>query len=250
MAAKKKQNKTIAQRLKGLYELQLIDSQLDEIKVLKGELPMEVQDLEDEITGFSKRIERLNDGLNDLDAKIADHDKNIKEAQALIERYTKQLDDVKNNREFEALTKEIEMQNLEIQLSEKRIGEAKAEVEDKKEKVETAEARVESKKKELESKNEELTKIIAKTEKDEEKLNKKSERAKKGIEDRLLISYTKIRNTYRNGLSVVHIEREACGGCFNKVPPQLKVEIAQHQKIITCEHCGRILVDDNILQAE
>lgn len=238
---------TIGEKLKHLYELQLIDSEIDQIKILKGELPMEVNDLEDEIVGLETRISRLSKGLEDIEGEISRHQKNIQEAEALIERYTKQMDNVKNNREYDALTKELELQKLEIQLSEKKTRETKAQVPAKAETLKATEERLDSKKKDLELKRVELEKIIVKTEKDEEKLSKKSVKKRKIVEDRLLFAYDKVRSTYRNGLAVVTVERNSCGGCFNKIPSQLQLELGVHKKIIACEHCGRVLVDDNIL---
>lgn len=237
---------SVADKLKQLYKLQTIDSKIDEIQVLKGELPIEVSDLEDEIAGLEKRIGRLNDQVSDIDTEISNHNANIKESEALIARYQKQLDDVKNNREFEALTKEIELQNLEIQLSEKKIGDANKAKEVKATSLEEAKERNEVKNKNLEAKKVELQKILEKTEKEEAKLQKESEKAKDGIEDRLIKAYTRVRDRYRNGLAVVTVERDACGGCFNRIPPQLQIEIGHYKNVIACEHCGRVLVDDAI----
>ncbi len=244
-----KKEQTIAEKLTDLYELQMIDSQLDEIEVLKGELPVEVSDLEDEIVGIDTRINKLQETIKGLETEISNHNGNIKDAQALILKYNKQLDDVKNNREYEALTKEIELQDLEIKLSEKRINETKHIIESKKELLAETEARKEKKGKDLELKKDELEKIIAKTEKDEAKLVKQTEKARKKIEDRLLNAYDKVRKNYRNGLAVVTVERDACGGCFNQIPPQMQLEIALCKKIIACEHCGRVLVDSSLVHA-
>lgn len=238
---------TIPEKLKLLYELQLIDTEIDQIKILKGELPMEVLDLEDEITGLGTRISRMQRNVSDLEGDIARHFTNIQEAEALIERYTKQMDNVKNNREYDALTKELELQKLEIQLSEKKIREAKAQMPAKEETLKATQERYDHKKEDLEVKKVELEKIILKTEKDEEKLKKKSTKKRKQVEERLLESYDRVRSRYRNGLSVVHVARNSCGGCFNKIPPQLHLELGLRKKIIACEHCGRILVDDDIL---
>ncbi|MEO7175033.1 MAG: C4-type zinc ribbon domain-containing protein [Saprospiraceae bacterium] len=237
----------VAEKLKNLYELQLIDSELKEISILKGELPMEVSDLEDEIAGLSTRIEKLEGGIELTNQEINRHLGNIKDSENLIERYKKQLDTVKNNREYEALTKEIELQQLEMQLSEKKIREAKGGIVAKDETLTAAKGRFDGKNKELDGKKVELAKIIEKTEKEEEKLFKKADKQRKKIEDRLLASYDKIRHTYRNGLAVVTVARDACGGCFNKIPPQTQLEIGLAKKIIACEHCGRVLVDDLIL---
>jgi len=238
---------TVEERLKSLYELQLIDSQIDELQILKGELPIEVSDLEDELVGLETRTHRLRENLEDLEGEISRYESNIIESKGLIERYTKQSENVKNNREFEALTKELEMQHLEIQLAEKKIKEVAVGKTAKAETLKTTEDRLNLRKAELERKKLELQAIQEKTEKSEEKLRKKSEKAKKKIEERLLKGYNKIRANYRNGLAVVTVQRDSCGGCFNKVPPQLQLEISMHKKVIVCEHCGRILVDDQIL---
>lgn len=239
---------TVEEKLKHLYELQLIDSQKDELHILKGELPIEVRDLEDDIAGLVTRKRRNEEAVEDLEGEISRYESNIAEAKALIERYTKQLDDVKNNREYEALTKEVEMQKLDIQLFEKKIREANELMGSKKETLAATQERLDAKKADLERKKVELEAIQEKTAKEEEKLTKKSDRMKKKIEDRLLKAYNKIRANYRNGLAVVTVERDSCGGCFNKVPPQIKLEISLRKKVIVCEHCGRILVDDTILE--
>ena len=245
-----KKETTIKEKLQALYQLQLTDTKIDQIEILKGELPMEVSDLEDEIAGLETRLNKLQASIEDLERDISNHSSNIKEAEALIARYEKQMDNVKNNREYDALSKELELQRLEIQLSEKRSKEAQAYVNNKIETRAAAEERLASKKADLEVKKVELEKIIEKTMKEEEKLKRKSERQKKHIETRLLNAYTKIRKAYRNGLAVVTVKRNSCGGCFNKIPPQLQLEIGMHKKIIVCEHCGRVLVDDNILEKE
>lgn len=236
----------VIDKLRDLYELQQIDSKIDEIQVLKGELPMEVSDLEDEIEGLQTRIRRMEESIDDLEGEISRHNANIRESEGLIARYTQQMDNVKNNREYEALMKELEMQKLEIQLSEKKIREANQGLYNKRETREAAQARLDAKQKAVEAKRVELAAIIEKTEKDEEKLKKKTDKARKKIEDRLLNSYDRIRKNYRNGLAVVTIERDACGGCFNMIPPQIQVEIAAHNNIIACEHCGRIIVDESL----
>ena len=238
---------SIAEKLRTLYELQQLDSQIDQIKVLKGELPMEVSDLEDEIVGISTRIENLSTGLKDIDTDIAKHNHNIKDAETLILRYNKQLDTVKNNREYEALTKEIELQKLEIQLSEKKIRDAKGGIHGKTDALEIAQKKFDAKQKELDNKKVELAKIIEKTEKEEDKLAKLSDKARKKVEDRLLFAYDRVRRSYRNGLAVVTVERDSCGGCFNQIPPQIQVDISLSKKIIVCENCGRILIDSNAL---
>lgn len=239
--------KSISERLKALYNLQQIDSKLDSLGVLKGELPIEVSDLEDEITGIQTRISKHETAISDIDTEISRHNNNIKESEMLISKYEKQLDNVKNNREFDALSKEIGLQKLEIQLSQKRIKEATAIMEVKKESLDQYVVRLEQRLKDMDVKKVELQKIIEKTEKEETKLVKESDKARKNIEDRLLLSYDKIRKTYRNGLAVVSIARGACGGCFNRIPPQMQIEIGVMKKIIACEHCGRVLIDEKTI---
>ncbi|MBT8232648.1 MAG: hypothetical protein HKO66_09635 [Saprospiraceae bacterium] len=241
-----KKTKTVEENLKDLFDLQTIDSKIDQIKILKGALPIEVKDLEDEIVGLETRISKLNDTLEDIQNGILKHKENIKTSESLIERYNKQLDEVKNNREFEALTKEIELQNLEIQLSEKRIREATDEKAGKTEILEKTQERRDQKQNDLVQKKEELEKIIEKTEKEEKTLSNKSEKAQNKIEERMLKYYHKTRNAYRNGLAVVTYRRGSCGGCFNRIPPQLQIEIGNRKELITCEHCGRVLVDHEI----
>ena len=245
MATAKEQS--IADKLRALYSLQLVDSKMDEISVLRGELPMEVSDLEDEITGLKTRLKKLENSIADIDNEILHHNTNIKEAEALIVKYEKQLDNVKNNREFDAVTKEVELQKLEIQLSQKKIREANAQREIKQQSFDGIDTKLNQRNKDLESKKVELQKIIEKTEKDETKLVKESDKARKEIDDRLLKSYDKIRKTYRNGMAVVTVTRGACGGCFNRIPPQMQIEIGVMKKIIACEHCGRVLVDETVV---
>jgi len=240
---------TVEEILTNIYSLQLVDSKIDEISILKGELPMEVSDLEDEISGLNTRLSKLKDDIQDLSTRAANHDTNIKESETLIERYEKQLDDVKNNREFDALTKEIELQKLEIELSNKRIREVKGTKEAKDGILVTSEEKIAKKQAELEVKKVELDQIIEKTEKEETKLTKKSDRLKKHIEARLLGAYTRIRERYKNGLAVVTVNREACGGCYNRIPPQMTIEIGQRKKVIACEHCGRVLIDDELAES-
>ncbi len=237
---------TVAEKLKSLYELQQIDSEIDEISILKGELPIEVSDLEDEIAGLNTRAQKLFNTIKDIEGDISRHKGNIKDSENNIQRYEKQLDNVKNNREYDALMKELELQKLEIQLSEKKIKEAKGAIVLKDESLKATEGKMTLKEKDLDVKKQELLQIIEKTEKEEDKLRKKAEKARKKIEDRLLKAYDKIRTSYRNGLAVVTVERDACGGCFNKIPPQLQLDIGLRKKIIACEHCGRILVDKDI----
>ena len=241
------QELTVADKLHYLYDLQVIDTNLDDIQVLKGELPMEVADLEDEIAGLEKRIERLRASVDETDQQSSRLDGLIADAKTAIDKYQKQMDAVKNNREYEALQKEIELQTLDIQLSEKRQAEMAIQREAKQSTLDVATERLGVRKADLERKQVELEKIVAKTEKEEKKLQKQSEGARQHIEDRLLKAYDKIRSSYRNGLAVVGIERSSCGGCFNQVPPQTRLEIGMHKKIIACEHCGRILVDEEVM---
>jgi predicted nucleic acid-binding Zn-ribbon protein len=239
---------TIEEKLKALYELQQIDSTIDRIKHLRGELPLEVQDLEDEITGLETRLENLNAEVKDIELQISNRKNAIKDAEALIKKYEEQQKNVRNNREFESLSKEIEYQKLEIQLSEKRIKEAKAQIVAKNEIIAEVKATIEEKKQELENKKRELEEIIDETRIEEEELIAKSAAAKAKIDERLLVSYNRIRGNARNGLAVVTVERDACGGCFNRIPPQRQLDIKMHKKIIVCEYCGRILVDAKILE--
>ncbi len=234
----------VEERLRKLYALQLVDSQIDEIQVLKGELPIEVSDLEDEIAGLETRVSKLKERVKEVDTDISAHNANIKESEMLIERYEKQLDAVKNNREFEALTKEIELQKLEIQLSQKKIGEANAQKEAKQFTLNEATDRLTTKQENLRIKKVELDKIIEKTDAEETNLRKLSDKARTDISEVLLKSYDRIRSRYRNGLAVVTVERDACGGCFNRIPPQVQIEIGLYKNVMACEHCGRVLVDE------
>jgi len=238
--------KSIEETLTELYSLQLIDSKIDQIEILKGALPIEVKDLEDEIEGLETRLVKVKENLDDVKSTGSQHKANIKEAETLIERYEKQLEEVKNNREYDALSKEIELQKLEIQLSEKKIRETDRIKEVKEEALNNSQDRLDSKKNDLVEKKVELDKILSKTNKEEATLKKKSDKAQKNIEDRLLASYKRIRNRYRNGLSVVTVKREACGGCFARIPPQLQIEIGQRKQLVACEHCGRVLIDDEL----
>lgn len=242
----KTKNVSVQDSLKSLYELQSIDSKLDELKILLGELPMEVNDLEDEIAGLETRIEKIKTAMEEKTDEISKYNAGIAESEALIERYNKQLDNVKNNREYDALSKELEIQKLDIQLSNKKIKGAEAEIEQKKEQLTSSEEKLDKRKSDLEEKKTELAVLEEKTEKDKVKLLNKSEKARKKIEDRLLKSYDKIRKTYRNGLAVVTVNRGACGGCFNQIPPQLQIEIGIMKNIVACEHCGRVIVDEAI----
>ncbi|MCK4676825.1 MAG: hypothetical protein KAT48_01720 [Bacteroidales bacterium] len=239
---------SIEQKLIALYTLQQIDSQVDKIRIIRGELPLEVQDLEDEIVGLETRLENYRQGIESYEKSISEKQQAIKESEALITRYKEQQMNVRNNREYDSLTKEIEFQILEIQLSEKRISEFTVSFEATKTDVEDAESTLSERKNDLEIKKGELDDIVAETEKEEERLVDKSDENEKFIEDRLLKAYKRIRKNARNGLAVVQIERDACGGCFSKIPPQRHLDIRMHKKIIVCEYCGRILVDSSIAE--
>lgn len=237
---------TIKESLQHLYNLQKIHSKIDEINVLKGELPMEVSDLEDEIAGLETRVNKVLREMEDFDTEIANRRNAITDAKANIKKYEKQQDNVKNSREFDALTKEIEMNRLDIELGEKKIREYTAAKESREGLIGDTQNELKHKQEELEKKKEELSHIIKDTEKEESELSKKVSDAEKVLEARLLSAYYHIRKNYRNGLAVVTVERNACGGCYAEVPPQRQSEIKQAKKIIICEHCGRILVDDSI----
>lgn len=241
---------SIEERIATLYELQKIDSKIDEINKLKGELPLEVQDLEDEVAGLDTRIENLTKELNDLTAAIKQRKDDMENSKGLIARYEEQQNNVRNNREFDSLSKEIEFQKLEIELSEKRIKEATAEVKVKKAQIEEAEAVVADRRIDLEAKKAELDSIDQETAKEIEDLEKQSKAAEARIDERLLGAYKRIRANVRNGLAVVTVKRDACGGCFNRIPPQRQFDIRQNKKIIVCEYCGRILVSDELDQVE
>ena len=243
MTKKKGVDQTIGEKLTNLYELQQIDSGIDRIRTIRGELPLEVEDLEDEVAGLETRLGKLEDELKELETSISDRKNMIKDAKAAIKKYTEQQKNVRNNREFDSLSKEIEFQGLEIELSEKKINESKVNMEHKMEIITTSKEKLEERQADLDLKRKELEEIAAETEKDEQKLIKKSEKARKNIEDRLITAYDRLRNNSKNGLAVVSIERDACGGCFNKIPPQRQLDIKAHKKLIVCEHCGRILVE-------
>lgn len=247
MAKAKTEDISVEEKLRTLFELQQIDSKIDKIRTVRGELPLEVRDLEDIVAGLETRVNNLSEELKALEDGITDKKNVMKDAQALIKKYEAQQGKVRNNREYDAITKEIEFQNLEIQLAEKRIKEFKANIIAKKEIIEQSEEELKERQKDLKLKQKELAEIVAETEKEEEALLKKSKNAESMIEDRLLNAYKRIRGNVMNGLGVVTVERDACGGCFNKIPPQRQLDIRTHKKVIVCEHCGRILVDAEIL---
>ena len=240
--AKAKQS-TVEEKLIALYTLQSIDTEIDKIKILRGELPLEVQDLEDEIAGLQTRVTNINDEIAAFDGSIKEKESLILDSKALMKKYDEQLKNIRNNREFDSLNKEIEFQTLEIELAEKRIKEAKASVVAKMDTISGAKMRLQDRSADLDAKNAELDGIIAETKKDEEKLGKQSVVAEKVIDERLLNAYKRLRGSVRNGLAVVPVLRDACGGCFNSVPPQRQMDIAARKKVIVCEHCGRVLVD-------
>ena len=237
---------TVEDKLKALHDLQQVVSEIDKIRTLRGELPLEVQDLEDEIEGLETRLNNLDLETKNTNDAVLSKKNEIKEAELLINKYVTQQSNVRNNREYDSLSKEIEFQKLEIELCEKRIKEFSAELNSKKGLVESSRTLFEDRGKDLESKKSELDEIINETKVEEEKLIKKSETIKKKVEERLLTAFERIRTNARNGLAVVSVNRSACGGCFNKIPPQRQVDIRLRKKVIVCEYCGRILVDDEI----
>jgi len=241
---------SVEEKLVNLYRLQRVDSSIDQIEILRGELPMEVKDLEDEVQGLVNRQTRIEEEINGITEFIEDKKAAIKESEALLAKYEQQSDNVKNNREFEAINKEIEMQGLEVKLAEKYIRDANEELAEKVKTLENAKKNIATKEGVLTHKKSELEKIIADTEIEEKELRAKSDEARTHIDERLLYSYDRIRNSYRNGLSVVAVERDACGGCFNSIPPQRQSEIRLHKKIIVCENCGRILVEAEMAEKD
>lgn len=239
---------SVEERLRALYNLQLVDSEIDKIKTLRGELPLEVQDLEDDIAGLETRLGNLKDELVVLDKSVAKKNQEITDAEALIKKYEDQQKNVRNNREFDSLSKEIEYQNLEIELFNKKIREFNIQVDEKKILIAESELLLSERKTDLEDKKSELDEIISDTQKEEEGLYKKLQKVQDLIEERLITAYKRIRSNARNGLAVVTVQRDACGGCFNQIPPQRQLDIKSRKKIIVCEYCGRILVDDEIIK--
>src|SRR4051812_5097024 len=237
---------SVEEKLTALVKLQKVDSKLDEIGILKGELPMEVSDLEDEIQGLHARQMRIEEEINGITEFIEKKKEIIKESEGLIKKYEKQSENVKNNREFEAINKEMEMQQLEIKLAEKHIKDANEEIAEKIKLLDAAKKAIANKEGVLNNKQGELQKIIVDTEKEESEFRAVSDKARGALDERLLFSYDRIRNNYRNGLAVVPVVRDSCGGCFNAIPPQKQSEIKQHKKILVCENCGRILVDEDL----
>jgi predicted nucleic acid-binding Zn-ribbon protein len=241
---------SVEEKLKALFELQTLHTQIDKIRQTRGELPMEVADLEDEVAGLETRIQKIKSDLDELEDQIVTRKNLIKDALAATKKYETQLNDVKNNREYDAISKEIEIQGLEIQVSEKKIKEYSFEIQNKTEVYENALVNITERKKDLELKKAELDMITAETEKDEAGILVKAKEAEKHIDERLLIAYNRLRGNAKNGLAVVSIKRDSCSGCFNQIPPQRQLDIRQRKRIIVCEHCGRILVDEGFALEE
>ena len=244
--AKKESEISVEDKLKTLYQLQTTLSAIDEKRALRGELPLEVQDLEDEIAGLKTRVEHIEGDINDFQQAIAQKKGEIKEAEESVERYKKQLDEVRNNREYDTLTKEIEFQSLEIELCNKKIKEANIKVEDKKRELARTNDLIADRQQALDEKRNELEEIMQETREEEEVLKAKAADLETKIEPRLLSSFKRIRKNARNGLGIVYVQRDACGGCFNKIPPQRQLDIKMHKKIIVCEYCGRIMIDPEL----
>lgn len=238
---------TVEQKLKNLYQLQTILSEIDRIKTIRGELPLEVKDLEDQIIGLQTRIENFNREIAEAKKNLNAEKAKIDNCSNLIARYREQLDNVRNNREFDLLTKEIEFQSLEIELCEKHINEYSRVIENKKADIENTEARLADHNHILEEKKRELTEIVSETRQEEESLREKAKKLEaKNEDERLLTAFKRIRKNARNGLGIVYVQRNACGGCFNRIPPQRQLEIKMHKKVIVCEYCGRIMIDPEL----
>lgn len=240
----------VKDKLRALYNLQKVNSEIDKIRILRGELPLEVQDLEDEIAGLQTRVDKYLEEVKTMDTSVSDKKNEILAAQTLINKYKEQQNNVRNNREFDSLAKEIEYQTLEIELCEKRIKEFANKSKDKNEVINESKKTLEERTTDLNDKKSELDEIVNDTQKEEELLLKNRQKYENIIEERLLTAYKKIRKNARNGLAVVSVERDACGGCFNKIPPQRQLDIRSRKKIIVCEYCGRILVDEDILEED
>jgi predicted nucleic acid-binding Zn-ribbon protein len=237
---------SVEEKLSALLNLQKVESKLDAIAILKGELPIEVRDLEDEVQGLHARETRIEEEINGINEFIEQKKQTIVQSQELIKKYEKQSDNVKNNREFEAINKELEMQTLEVKLAERHIKDANEEISDKARALDIVKKNIANKDANLKVKKSELDKIIAETEKEEKEFSALSEKARASVDPRLLTSFDRIRKNFRNGLAVVPVVRDACGGCFNAIPPQRQSEIRQHKKIIVCENCGRVLVEEEM----
>lgn len=246
MAKKDPTELSVEDKLKTLYQLQTTLSAIDEKKALRGELPLEVQDLEDEIEGLTIRIDKIKREIDEFQKAVSQKKAEINEAQASVERYKEQLNDVKNNREYDTLSKEIEFQTLEIELCNKKIREAQTRIEEKTNELHENEEAIKDRQSDLDIKKSELDEIMEETRAEEEKLKEKVTELEAKIEPRLLTSFKRIRKNARNGLGIVYVQRDACGGCFNKIPPQRQLDIKMHKKIIVCEYCGRIIVDPEL----
>lgn len=249
MATATKKDATVAEKLDALYELQKIDSEIDRIRTIRGELPLEVQDLEDEIEGLETRIAKIQEEIKEIDTEVSDRKNAMKDAETAISKYKEQQANVRNNREYESLSKEMEFQELEIKLHDKKSKEAKFRVVAKKEMLDEAKERLTFRKEDLKIKKSELDEIVAETQKEEDTLLKSSEKAMKNIDERIITAYTRLRINAKNGLAVVPVERDSCGGCFNQIPPQRQLDIQSKKKLIVCEHCGRILVPTDLVEA-
>jgi len=246
MAKKDSTDLSVEEKLKALYQLQTTLSAIDEKRALRGELPLEVQDLEDEIEGLTTRIEKIKNEIRDFKSAVSQKKAEIAEAQASVERYNKQLEDVKNNREYDTLTKEIEFQTLEIELCNKKIKEALVRIDECERDLSANETVIKDRESDLAQKKSELDEIMLETKEEEEKLKDKAKTLETKIEPRLLGSFKRIRKNARNGLGIVYVQRDACGGCFNKIPPQRQLDVKMHKKVIVCEYCGRIIVDPEL----
>ena len=246
MAKKDPTDLTVEEKLETLYKLQTTLSAIDEKRALRGELPLEVQDLEDEIAGLTTRVEKIKDEIEDFQQAVTQKKAEIAAAQISVKKYNEQLDDVQNNREYDTLKKEIEFQTLEIELCNKKIREAATKVEERKSDLKRAEEQIDDRKQALEEKKNELDEIIEETRSEEERLRDKAKDLEMKVEPRLLTSFKRIRKNARNGLGIVYVQRDACGGCFNKIPPQRQLDIKMHKKIIVCEYCGRIMIDPEL----
>ena len=246
MAKKDPTDLSVEEKLKTLYQLQTALSSIDEKRALRGELPLEVQDLEDEIEGLTTRVQKIQNDINEFERAILQKKGEIADAEQSVARYKAQLDDVKNNREYDTLSKEIEFQSLEIELCNKKIREATSRIAEKKEELAVNQQTIAERKEDLDVKKSELEEIMEETRAEEEKLKEKVKDLESKIETRLLTSFKRIRKNARNGLGVVYVQRDACGGCFNKIPPQRQLDIKMHKKIIVCEYCGRIMIDPEL----
>ena len=246
MAKKDPTDLSVEEKLKTLYQLQTTLSSIDEKKALRGELPLEVQDLEDEIAGLTTRVDKIESEINEFNAAVSQKRAEIGQAQISVDRYKMQLEEVKNNREYDTLSKEIEFQSLEIELCNKKIKEAIVKINERDRDLNSVREQIAARTDDLEQKRNELNEIMQETREEEEKLKDKAKVFETKIESRLLSSFKRIRKNARNGLGIVYVQRDACGGCFNKIPPQRQLYIKMHKKIIVCEYCGRILVDPEL----